>query len=335
MMGQLMLAVISFCGALLFFHADMAEAKEKTVYAIFWRGCEELCEGFQNYFVEREIDAKIFIRDAAQDKSKIPLFLEEARAMNADLILSWGTSVTMGIAGKLKDVENSDLNNDIPQVFTAVADPVGAGIIESLENTGRRNITGTFNRVPEAVNINTIRSYLPEFKRLGLLYNRNERNSVLKKEELAELAKVMDFELIAIELPIGNDGKPQSSDIPVKLAELKEKKADFIYLGSSSFLDTNRDLFTGSAVENGIPVLSPYERLVRNSQGLLSIAARYQDVGRLAGQLAERILIDGETPGDIPVAHVTDFAYVINMDVARKLNLFPPVEILQFAETVN
>lgn len=335
MVGRLWLAVISLCGALLFSPVDTAEANEKTVFAIFWRGCEELCEGFQKYFVEREIDARIFIRDAAQDKSKIPLFLEEARAMNADLILSWGTSVTLGFAGKLKDTDNSGLNTNIPQVFTAVADPVGAGIIKSLDNTGRANITGTFNRVPEAVNINTIRSYLPAFKRLGLLYNKNERNSVLKKDELTDLAKVMDFELIAIEVPLQSNGMPQSSDIPIKVSELKEKGVDFIYLGSSSFLDSNRDLFTGTAVENGIPVLSPYERLVRESHGLLSIAARYQDVGRLAGQQAERILIDGETPGNIPVAHVTDFAYVINMDVARKLNLFPPVEILQFAETVN
>ena len=40
-------------------------------------------------------------------------------------------------------------------------------------------------------------------------------------------------------------------------------------------------------------------------------------------------------PGDIPVARMTQFAYVINMEVARKLNLYPPVRILQFAETVN
>ena len=226
-------------------------------------------------------------------------------------------------------------NTDIPQVFTVVADPVGAGVVESLDETGRSNITGTFNRVPEAVNINTIRSYLPSFRRLGLLYNANEPNSLLKRQEIADLATELNFELVALELPLGDDGKPRTEDIPLKMGELKERGVDFIYLGSSSFLDVNRDVFTGAAVENGIPVLSPYERLVRESHGLLSIAARYYDVGRLAGRQAEKILVEGQVPGDIPVARMTDFAYVINMDVARKLNLFPPVEILQFAETVN
>src|SRR3546814_20558397 len=68
-----------------------------------------------------------------------------------------------------------------------VADPVGASIVESLEHTGRPNLTGTYNRVPEAVNIETIRAYLPSFKRLGLLYNSDEKNSVLKRDEIAAL----------------------------------------------------------------------------------------------------------------------------------------------------
>lgn len=330
-----LLAAINLCGAILLVTDASAQSNRKTIFAVYWRGCEELCHGFQDYIDEKAIDAEIVVRDAAQDRTKLPLFLEEARAMKADLILTWGTSVTLGIAGTLDDVEDPRFNNDIPQVFTGVADPVGARVVESLAKTGRKNVTGTYNRVPETVNILTIRSYLPTFKRLGLLYNVNEQNSLLKKIEIADLTSALKFELVALELPLGEDGKPRVEDIPVKVAALKEKGADFIYLGSSSFLDVNRDIFTGAAVEHGIPVLSPYERLVRDSQGLLSIAARYQDVGRLAARQVEKILVEGQVPGDIPVARVTDFAYVINMEVARKLNLFPPVEILQFAETVK
>jgi len=308
---------------------------KKLVFAVFWSGCEEACRGFQDYTAEKKLDFEIVIRNAGRDRSKLKIILNEARAAKADLITSWGTSATVGIAGTLADVKNGQFNNDIAHVFMVVADPVGAGIIESLDRTGRKNITGTFNRVPEAVNIHTIRSYLPAFRRLGLLYNTNEPNSVLKYREIADLAKQLGFELVAREMPLGANGRPTPSDIPGKIAELKDKDVDFIYLGSSSFLDVNRDLFTGSAVDMGIPVLSPYERLVQNSQALISISARYYDVGRLAAQQAEKILVGGQTPGDIPVARMTDFAYVVNMAVARKLSLFPPVEILQIAETVK
>ena len=316
-------------------HVAFAQSDKKIVYAVLWRGCEELCQGFQEYFAENSINAKIVIRDVGRDKTKLRPFLQEARAMKANLILTWGTSATLGIAGRLDDANNPQFNNDIPHVFAAVADPVGAGIVKSLESTGRANVTGTFNRVPEAVNINTIRSYLPAFKRLGLLYNTNEKNSVLKMKEIEGLAGQMNFELIARELQLGADGKPKVEDISIQVAELKANGADFIYLGSSSFLDDNRDEFTQAAVDSGIPVLSPYERLVRDSDALLSIAARYNGLGRLAAKQAEKILVGGQVPGDIPVARMTEFAYVINMEVARKLNLYPPVEILQFAETVK
>ena len=315
---------------------SQAQAKNGfTIYMVFWKGCEEACEGFKAYLAETGIDAKLVIRDANRDKTKFPGFVEEARALEVDLITTWGTSVTHGIAGTLSDQGDSRFINDIPLVFMGVADPVGSKIIVSHEKTGRNNVTGTFNRVPEAVNINTIRSYFPAFKRLGLLYNTNENNSVVKMKEIAGLAKPMNFELVALELELGANGKPKTESIVTRMAELEAANVDFIYLGSSSFLDVNRDIFTQSAVDHGIPVLSPYERLVRDSHALMSIAARYQDVGALAARQAESILIGQKKPGDLPVLSVDQYAYVVNMTTARELNMFPSIEILQIADIVE
>jgi putative ABC transport system substrate-binding protein len=309
--------------------------KDFTIYMVFWRGCEEACRGFKEYIVDAGIDAELVIRDANGDKNKLTGFVEEARALDADLVVTWGTSVTRGIAGTLSDQGDPLFINDIPLVFMVVADPVGANVIVSYENTGRTNVTGTRNRVPEAVNINSIRAYFPAFKRLGLLYNTDEHNSVVKMREIEGLAKPMNFELVALELELGADGKPKTESIVARMAELKAARVDFIYLGSSSFLDTNRDIFTRSAVDHGIPVLSPYERMVRNSHALMSIAARYQDVGALAGRQAKSILVEQKKPGDLPVLSVDRYAYVVNMTIARELNMFPSVEILQIAETVE
>jgi putative ABC transport system substrate-binding protein len=329
------LAPVIICSLVLCGQIAVAQSAEKTIFAVFWRGCEEACWGFHDYLREKDLDVEIVIRDADRDKTKIPEFLEEARAMQADLILSWGTSVSLGIAGTLQDVGDPRFNDSIPQVFTVVADPVGVRLIESLDKTGRSNITGTYNRVPEAVNIDAMRAYLPSFKRLGLLYNADEPNSTRKMQELAYLAPELNFELVALELPLGDDGKPRAIDILDKMAVLREEGVDFVYLGSSSFLDLNRDVFTGSAVDNGIPVLSPYMRLVRDAEALLSVAAPYYEVGRLAARQAEKILVEGQQPGDIPIARMTEFAYTINMAVARQLDLLPPPSFLEIAETVN
>ncbi len=314
---------------------SMSVADTKLIYGLFWRGCEETCQGFQDYITEAGLDATIEVRDAAQDRSKLPGFLQEARDAGADLILTWGTSVTLGVIGTMDDVADPRFNNSIPHVFTLVADPVGARIVDSLAATGRANVTGTFNRVPEAVNINAIRSYLPGFRKLGLIYTPHEKNSLLKRNEIAALADPMAFELIDLELSGQSGALPKAEDIAAKVSELKAAGVEFIYLGSSTFLEENSDVFTEAAIDAGIPILSPYEAIVRNSGALMSIAADNHDVGRLAGQQAEKILFQGATPGDLPVKAMTKFAYVVNMDAARRLNMYPTVSILQVAETVN
>ncbi len=308
---------------------------KKSIYLALWRGCEQACEGFKQEIAASGLETEIVVRNANQDKHRLAEFVEEARALKADIVVTWGTSVTLGMAGKITDQQNPNVLNNLPVVFMIVADPVGSGIIESYEKTGRANVTGTRNRVPEKVNIATMKAYLPSFSKLGLLFNRDEPNSVLKMNELQKLSGEMGFELIAFEIELDADAKPIPESIPVRLAEMKMAGADFIYFGSSSFLRVHGDIFTRAAVDNGLPILSPYEKLVRDSDALLSVAAPYGEVGHLAARQVLKILVDGTSPGELPVASLDQFAYVINMAVAKKLKLFPPIEFLQFAETVN
>lgn len=58
------------------------------------------------------------------------------------------------------------------------------------------------------------------------------------------------------------------------------------------------------------------------------------DIRKLAAEQALRNLRDGETPGDLPIVRATGFAYVVNMDVARKLDRIPPFAFLQIARGV-
>ena len=202
-------------------------------------------------------------------------------------------------------------------------------------DAGEVNVAGTFNRVPEAVNIQVVLGYDPGFNKLGLLYNGNEENSVIKRDELAALAPTLGIDLVALEIQPGASGPPDPDQIPKRMAELAAAGVEWLYLGSSSFLRQNGNLFTESAVEHGIAVVSPYEALVRESSALLSIAAREEDVGRLAARQALAILRDDKIPGELPILSATDFAYVVNMDVARELDRIPPFAFLQVASTVQ
>jgi putative ABC transport system substrate-binding protein len=312
-----------------------ADAAAKKIMMIVWIGCEDVCRGVQDYVKENNIDAEVIVRDANQDKSKLPGFVEDARAMHPDVVITWGTKVTLGIVGTLADQGNPQFLNDIPVVFTVVADPVGTKIIEGYEHTGRPNVTGTRNRVPETVNIKSIRRYMPSFDHLGVLYDSSEANSVRKVEELKGLTDQLKFKFDAVPLGTNADGTPQLESIKPSMDKLKSAGVQFVYLGSSTFLEKQQDAYTGAAVDDGLPVLVPYEHMVSESQALMSVAARDYDVGKLAAKQASAIIVEGKKPGDVPVLAMEEFAYLVNMKVAKKLNLYPPVEFLQFVEKVE
>jgi putative ABC transport system substrate-binding protein len=98
---------------------------------------------------EQGLDATVVVRDAARNVARLPAFVEEARASGVDLVVTWGTSATLGKAGTLTDADPTQHVTEIPVVFMIVADPIGAGIVESLDRSGRAHLTGTRNRVPE------------------------------------------------------------------------------------------------------------------------------------------------------------------------------------------
>ena len=309
-------------------------AEPYKIYMAVWRGCEDACKGFQDYFREEDIEIDFIIRDAKRNKAMLPIFVREAKELGVDLVVTWGTSVTLGMVGTLDENDPAQHVTDIPVVFMIVADPVGARIIETFESSGRTNITGTRNRVPEEVQMHAIRTYR-YFRRLGIIYNKKELNSVLNLKHIRKLARKMRFELFERSIDLDDGGKLIVESIPRKIEELKNRKVDFIYVGSSSFLMRHRDYLTNSAIEKGIPIVSAYEAMASKSNALLAVASRYYSVGKLAGFQAKKILIDKMAPIDLPILSLSRYSYVINMETARKLRLYPPIKVLRYAEIVH
>ncbi|MFN0193561.1 MAG: ABC transporter substrate-binding protein [Aestuariivirga sp.] len=304
--------------------AGQADAAAKKILGIFYEGCEKTCEGLKDGIAKSGFDAEVTILDLAQDKKKIPGAIETARGMKPDAVVVYGTTATLGVIGAMADAGKPQFLNNYPVVFTAVADPVGSKVVKDLKASGRDNVTGTFNRVPEALNVQIIRRYDAGFNKLGLLYHRNEKNSVQKMEELKKLAPELGFELVALEIEPGSTEVPKIELIDARLKELKQKGVKWHYVGSSSFLNANGKLFTEKAVEKGIAIVSPYPALVREHSALLSIAAPREEVGELAAKQVLRILADGAKPGELPILVATHFTHAVNIKVAKQLNLLPP-----------
>ncbi|TAN56578.1 MAG: ABC transporter substrate-binding protein, partial [Magnetospirillum sp.] len=295
-----------------------APTKPFRIYMALWRGWEEAAQGFKDYFINQNIPVELIIRDAGQDKSKLAEFVAEAKRLQVDLVFTWGTTVTEEMLGRYDDPDTESHITKIPAVFAIVSQPLG-GVVPSLTSSAR-NITGTTYLVPTETQVNLIRSYRP-IKRLGVVYNPLERNSRVAIDELTVVGEKLGFAVASAAVDV-EDGKPKPASIPAKVAEMKKAGVDFLYIPPDTFLNVNRDILTGAALDMAIPTFAAGENPVLTSKALFGGVYRYYTVGQLTAYKAEQILVHKIPPQDIPIDAPKRLSIILNMPVVRQLGLY-------------
>jgi putative ABC transport system substrate-binding protein len=314
-------------------HALADVSKPFRITMVVFRGCEEACEGFKNYWATRKIPVEIEVLDAKTDAKRIPEFVKHVKATKPDLLVTWGTTVSLQMLGTVDNVDPAKHVTDIPSLFMIVSSPEGSNLVKSV-NAPRRNVTGTLYIVPVATQLSTARLYMP-FKRVGYITNTTEDNSKSVQQELEQAQVDFNFELFAVNVPLNAAGKPDPSSLPHLIEELDKNKIDLLYFAPDTFLLLNRDVVTKEAVKRKIPVLAVSEAIVRESDALFGVVNRYSTVGQLTASKAEMILVKKIEPQNIPVVAPPGFALIVNMSIAKELQKYPPLRVVKIAETVK
>lgn len=301
------------------------------IYMALWRGWEEACQGFKDYFANRGIPVDLIVRDAAQDPSRLPGFVAEAKSLHVDMVFTWGTTVSQAMLGTGRHPDPDKYITKIPAVFAIVSQPAPK-LVPDFTSSGR-NITGTTYLVPMETQLNLIESYR-RFKVLGMVYNPLEPNSRGAVDEIRRLQSGMDFTLVALPADVV-DGKPSPASIPAKVAALKAAHADFLYIPPDTFLNVNRDILTSAALEQKLPSFAAAENPVVDAKAMFGGVYRYYTVGQLTAQKAAEILLQGRKPADIPIDSPKRLSILINMPVVRALGVYPPMKLLGLAEVID
>ena len=97
---------------------------------------------------------------------------------------------------------NSALNTDIPVIYTAVSDPVGAGLATE-DGMPAGNITGTCDALAVDAQLQMIREIMPDAKKVGIIYTTSEANSVSTVAEYKEVAANYGFEIVDVGIADG------------------------------------------------------------------------------------------------------------------------------------
>ncbi len=212
---------------------------------------------------------------------------------------------------------------DIPVVFTAVTDPVGAQLVRSLEKPGA-NVTGVSDMAPVAEHVALIREIVPSVKRLGVVYNPGEPNSVSLVKALKDEAQKAG--LTVVEATATKSADAQSA------ARSLVGKADAVYVPLDNTVVSALESVVAVGQQAKLPVFSADTDSVARGT-IASMGFDYRQVGRQTGEAVARIL-KGEKPGDIPVVFAKGTDLFVNPKSAAAMGVTIPEAVTKRATKV-
>ena len=292
------------------------------IFAVVWRGETDVERGFRDYLTQRGIPFEMTLRNLNLDRGNAPPIVQEIKRVRPDLIYTWGTSTTTSIVGKIDTESPESFVRDIPGVFTIVAYPTAARIVESFENPGRM-VTGVRFLASVESHLHTIQAYRP-FKTIAVIYNDAASNSRINVKQLIEFAPNLGMTVIPLPVPKNEAGKPDPESLPGLVTQAKEKGAELLYMGPDAFIVRNANAYTAAAISAGLPTFSATQAPLKNSRAMFGLVTDYHTLGKLTALQAERILVEKRRPEDLPVARLSRYKLWINIDVARELSMYPP-----------
>ena len=214
----------------------------------------------------------------------------------------------------------------IPIVFTQVADPVSAGIVNSLAKPGG-NTTGfmVFDYEMAAKWLELLKEIAPNVARVGAIREPTSTSSIGPLSAVQSAARLARVEVVPLG---GRDGE----DIERTVTEFaRRSNCGLIALASPVVLNNNK-LIVSLAARHRLPAIYPFRSFVANG-GLMCYGPDPIDPHVRAAGYVDRIL-KGEKPANLPVQAPTKLELVINLKTAKALGLTVPSSLLSRADEV-
>lgn len=289
---------------------------------ILWRGETEAEKGFKDSLKELGHPAEYVVMNAGQDRGELGRLLREElkpRLKTFDYVYVFGTTATLAT--------KTIVDDKVPVIFNIVADPVGAGIVRSAQASGE-NIAGVSNEIPLALQLKAALTVMP-IKRLGLFFNPREKNSMLIRDKIREVARPLGIEVIDLRSP------PALDMLQENLQKLRDGSVsvDAVYLPADSFIVSNAKLVSAELRIAKVKSIAALESYVDHG-ALMGLVPEYRELGRAAAAIVHRHL-RGQALQEVPVQADPDPLLKINQTTARALNVAIPETLRKRAILVD
>lgn len=266
--------------------------------------------------IEAELDAKAaelgvtfdysdYFYNGQADATMLNQIATELVASDVDVIVPIATPVAM-------IMQNATEDNQIPVVFSAVSDPVGAGLVESMEAPGS-NITGTSDALDTKAIMDLMFAANPDIKKVGLLYS---------KSEDASTQPVKDASAYCADKGVVVEEKTGTTNDEVSLAAdaLIADGCDAIFTPTDNTVMTAELAIYEKFIDAGIPHYCGADSFALNG-AFLGYGVNYEELGTATADMVADILVNGADPATTPVVTLDNGIATVNTETAAAIGL--------------
>lgn len=251
-------------------------------------------------------------RNANGQMQLVSLIANDLVALEPDLIIAITTPMAQAVVAVAK----------CPVVFSAVTDPVGAGIVGDM-GVGQGNITGTSDAWPYKEQLELIQKMTPAVKTIGVVYNPGEAPALYGMRRIRELAPTMGFTILERTVSTALEVRPAAADLAGRV--------DALFLSSDNTAISGVAGAASIAIEYQIPLYVGDSGTVARG-GLAAVSVGYRSLGQETARLVDRML-KGEK--DIPTVIARGTDIVLNRKAAELMGIEIPEAIIARATTIH
>lgn len=267
-------------------------------------------KGFEDAIKQAGIDADFDEKNANGEVSTATLIANNYKADKKDLVFGIATPSAQQLANNI---------TDIPVLFSAVTDPASAKILNS-------NVTGTSDKVDNvSQQLDLLLKLNPNVKKIGVLYNPSEQNSLVQIAEIQKRAKEKKLEVVL--QGITNFGE---------LAQATKNlltQVDTLYLPTDNLVVSGMQLITSEAI-NAKKIVVVSENSSVEIGALFTMGIDYYELGKRTGQMAVEIL-NGKPVSQVPFETSKQLKLYVNKKTAKALGIDINNPLFKGAEIVG
>ena len=237
------------------------------------------------------------------DGSVMQQIIANFMADDVDLMVGVATPVAMTMQGMTED-------KPIPVVFAAVSDPVGAGLVESLEAPGA-NITGTSDYLDTAAVLNLIFAANPDAKKIALLYSPSEDASTAP---IAAAKEILAEKGVEVKEYTGTN----ASEVMMAAEAIVSDGMDAVFTPTDNTIMSAELSIYETFAEAKIPHYTGADSFALNG-AFLGYGVDYANLGRETADMIAEILLNGADPATTPVKTFDNGTATVNIETCEAI----------------